>query len=177
MTVSFRMKWNEIRCCGHIVIIIINILSYRDKLRNITSIDTKKLAKIPLTSSLLHKESWNYAACTRDISLSLSFSLSRSLSLSLWHFTLILFFLLSIRRVISRSKISITPLSCVFFLSFSFLRPRLFVFICSLWLILRMKHVPYRTLARVSYVETMTVSKILITIRKSCRVLFSRCDP
>lgn len=64
MMVWYKMK----RYCGHIIIIIINILSYRDKLRNIMSIDTKKLAKIRLASFLLHKESWNYAADTRDIS-------------------------------------------------------------------------------------------------------------
>lgn len=64
MMVWYKMK----RYCGHIIIIIINILSYRDKLRNIMSIDTKKLAKIWLASFLLHKESWNYAADTRNIS-------------------------------------------------------------------------------------------------------------
>lgn len=77
--------WYEMRrCCGHIVIIIINILSYRDKLRNIMSIDTKQLAKIRLASFLLHKEPWNYAADTRDISDTLHLFYSPFLNALYW---------------------------------------------------------------------------------------------
>lgn len=46
-TNAYIRWWYEMkRRCGHIIIIIINILSYRDKLRNTMSIHTKKLAKI-----------------------------------------------------------------------------------------------------------------------------------